>query len=67
MGLSGSSATTMGFAERSSEDVKAKGRGTEGQRPKAWPEHTLPFTGGAQEQGAGPARSIVRVTRRKMA
>lgn len=57
----------MGFAERSSEDVKAKKRGTEGQRPKVWPEHTLPFTGGAQEQGAGPAHSIVRVTRRKMA
>lgn len=27
----------------------------------------LSFTGGAQEEGAGPAVSIVRATRRKMA
>lgn len=60
MGFSASSATTMFFAERSNEDVIAKGQGTEGHKSKAWPEHTLPFTGGAQEQGAGPARSTVK-------
>lgn len=42
MGLNGSATTTMVFAERANEDGKAEGQGTEGHRPKAWPEHTLP-------------------------
>lgn len=67
MGLNGSATTTMVFAERANEDGKAEGQGTEGHRPKAWPEHTLPFADGAQGQGAGPAGSRVRVTRKKMA
>lgn len=59
----GSEATMMDFAERSKDDVKAEGQGTE-NRLKAWSEQTLPSAGGAQEEGVGPTVSTAKVTER---
>lgn len=53
----------MDFAERSNEDVKAEGQGTE-DRLQARPDQALPSAGGARE-GAGPAFSTVRATGRR--
>lgn len=60
----GSEATMMSFAERSNDDVKTEGQGTE-YRLKAWSEQTLPSAGSVQEEeGVGPTVSTVKVTER---